>query len=148
MSTNPENTHVVKLSPVEQLALRYLMLNIYSGWMDRAIKDVGGLDDETFINKKASTTLTVFSRMNQLLDFLPTKHFYKKFKDQVLYIQPLTMTYINSALAYYSPQRNYLTKDENIYVQSVLEPLKEKIRQSSLNKYTKEEIDNAGRKRG
>ena len=143
-----ESTHVIRLAPAEQLALRYLMLNIYSGWVDKAIKEVGGMDDVNFINSKSSTTLVIFTRMNQLLDFLPTRHNFSKYKDQVLYLQPLMMTYINSALAWYDPTRNYLASDERPYVDVVLQSLKEKIGQSSLNKYTKEEIANIGRKRG
>lgn len=136
--------HVMRITPVEQVAIRYLMFNLMTSWFHRTLVDVGGLDDQTFIDSKISVTFSLFRRYEEITSLMATKHNVNKAREEVLLFTSPLMEYINLAVNKYGP-KNYLSPHQARYLNDKIYNLKQKVEASSHHTYTKDEIDKVKR---
>jgi hypothetical protein len=134
--------HVIGLDPVQQLALRFLLKNAYSAWIDKVINEAKSFDEEER-QEKSSYTFKLFDRYNEITSLLTTKDGLKKAKGTALILSVEGMSFIKIATKAFDEKNSYLNSKEIEVIRRVYEPLKQKVEDTSQFTYTKEEIEKA-----
>lgn len=136
--------HVIALTPREQVALRGLLFNAFSGWIDKTIKESVGRTEEELTDKSAYT-YRLFCRYNDIIDYLANDENLAKAKPVCLTLTNETIKLMVIAVRGFDEKANFLGPVKIESVKAYYAAVKDKVLESANHTYTKREIDIAKR---
>lgn len=137
--------HVLGLTPREQLALRCLLFNSYSDWINKTIREaVTFLPDQ--VEEKASYTFKLFCKYNDIIDLLANEENLGRAKPTFLVISNEAIKLISIAVKNFNDKQHFLG-DKVERVKPYYENLKKKVLESADHRYTRKEIEDAKKRK-
>ena len=133
-------SHVLGLSPRQQVCLKLLLYNLFCSFIENTIKDVSENKDEYVATVKRQLALTAFDRYDQLCSLLANHSTISKTPSKMISCPSTTMDYIWAAVNGFDPKDSYLDDKDINYVNSEHKNLIEKVTESRKFTYTAEEI--------
>ena len=143
MAIEVKDTHILGLTPKEQFLIKILLSNLLAGYIDKSIKEASDLTSPEAIESKASLTVGLFNKYNDITDMLCPESLISRAKPKVLLIGEGMMKYIVIACNGYDPKNNYLSPGHKQMLVNGYESIRKKVLDSAQFQYSRSEIDKA-----
>jgi hypothetical protein len=137
------NVHILGLNPLEQFLVKLVLSNLMAGYLDKAIQDAPGIDNDDAVRSKATAVLNFFEKYNSFTDMLCPESMLGKGKPKVLMIKPGMMKYVVMAFNGYMANNNYLSHEHRQMLDRQFPSLKKRVLESSGYTYNRIEIEKA-----
>ena len=134
------NIHILSLNGRQQLAIRYLLYNLYIGFSKKMMVDLQDNPTKETLAIKVGLLQDAFHKYNRLVELLITPSGDQP-RNKMLKLHPTFMKYVVFAVRGYDSANCSLKPSEASVVNSEIENLLELVEDSAQFTYSSEEIE-------